>query len=100
MVKRSRTGWFFLNPFSASTSAKLTFLSLRSRRSGRGVAFSMDQAIGNNVVSFLRYAYSEGKVKPTRQSIATGFGLKNPFNRKDDLLGFFKRKWGSALVLW
>ena len=56
--------------------------------SDQGIAFSMDQNIGNNVVPFLRYAYSEGKAKQTRQSVATGFGLKNPFNRKDDLLGF------------
>jgi len=42
----------------------------------------------------LRYAYSDGKVKPTRQTIATGFGFKDPFNRKDDLLGF-GIAWGS-----
>ncbi len=62
--------------------------------SDQGIAFSMDQNIGNNVIPYLRYAYSEGKVKPTRQSIATGFGLKNPFNRKDDLL-VLGIAWGS-----
>lgn len=56
--------------------------------SARGFTLSLEQTVGEHFHPFIRYGYGEGKVAPTTQMVAAGFGIKKPFNRKDDLFGF------------
>ncbi len=53
-----------------------------------GLAISCEQAIGDGLVPFVRYGYSDGDVTAVEHAIGTGFGIKEPFARKDDQFGF------------
>jgi len=54
----------------------------------KGIAFSLEQEIRKGVIPFLRFSFSDGKVRPVKQAIATGIGVISPFSRKDDECAF------------
>lgn len=54
----------------------------------KGIAFSLEQEIRKGVIPFLRFSFSDGKVRQVKQAIATGIGVISPFSRKDDECAF------------
>lgn len=60
----------------------------------KGIAFSFEQGIGQGFITFVRLGFSDGRVRRTKQEIATGIGRLAPFSRKDDecAIGFV---WGK-----
>lgn len=59
----------------------------------KGIAFSFEQEIRKGIIPFVRFSFSDGKVRPVKQAISSGIGYVAPFSRKDDecAIGF---AWG------
>ena len=64
--------------------------SRRGKPSGQGFHLHAEQQLGPNghFVPFARYARSSGGITGSRQSVAAGFGIEQPFGQRNDLFGF------------
>jgi porin len=60
---------------------------------GWGFSYSGDQDLGDQLIAFLRYGWTNGTLTDTEQILAGGVGLKKPLGKSDDFAGL-ALAWG------